>query len=224
MSKKSTKIIAVAGVVAGLGVAALPAMTFAAESASGAVKLQAQVLPSIAMTIHSNGDASGTNYYAENPTGAGAGYGVDSDTLYTKSEGLFTNWSSATTSLLPNATSEAMTSTVTVYTNASGYTLSVIDEDTDNSLKLDASNSIAAFASPAATLVGGTAGWGIKGGDLTTAYNGIPASDGTALTLKANGTASGSGDATTFTYGVATSATQKVGTYEDVIVYTATTK
>ena len=55
MSKKSTKIIAVAGVVAGLGVAALPALTFAA-STSGQVTLSAEVQEAIAMTIEGNGD------------------------------------------------------------------------------------------------------------------------------------------------------------------------
>ena len=225
MSKKSTKIIAVAGVVAGLGVAALPALTFA-RSVDGAVKLEAEVLPSIAMTIVSNSDNSAV-HYNDDPEGSATGYGI-TGTRYTKDSesGEFTNWSSATTSLLPNDTDDTMNSIVTVYTNnAAGYTLVVKDEDEDNSLRKDSSNNIAAIVTPSATLTPGSAAWGIKGGDLGTTYTAIPASTATdALTLKANGSAAGAGEATTFTYGVATAATQATGTYEDVIVYTATTK
>ncbi len=57
---KSTKIIAALGVAAGLGVAALPAFTFATESVTGDVEVQAEVVPAIAMTITGNND-SGTH-------------------------------------------------------------------------------------------------------------------------------------------------------------------
>lgn len=52
---KSTKIIAALGVVAGLGVAALPAFTFAAET-TGDVEVVVEVEPAIAMTITGNND------------------------------------------------------------------------------------------------------------------------------------------------------------------------
>lgn len=227
---KTTKIIAALGVVAGLGVAALPAFTYAVtnRSVEGAVKLDVEVLPSLAMTIHSNGDPTNT-YYAEDPDNAAAGYGIDHTTIptnieYTKdgTSGLFTNWSSATTSLLPNAKDETMTSTVTVYTNAGSYALSVADEDSNNNLVGPNSATIAPIGS-SATLTEGTAGgqWGIKGGDVS-AYTAVPVSTDTPLVLVASGTGDDSGDDTTFTYGVATDATQAVGHYQDVIVYTAT--
>lgn len=57
---KTTKIIAALGVVAGLGVAALPAFTFATESVTGDVEVQVEVVPAIAMTITGNND-SGTH-------------------------------------------------------------------------------------------------------------------------------------------------------------------
>ncbi len=57
---KTTKIIAALGVVAGLGVAALPAFTYAADPASttGNVEVDVEVLPAIAMTITGNNDNS----------------------------------------------------------------------------------------------------------------------------------------------------------------------
>ena len=57
---KTTKIIAGLGVVAGLSVAAMPAFTFAAETVTGDVQVQAEVVPAIAMTISGNND-SGTH-------------------------------------------------------------------------------------------------------------------------------------------------------------------
>lgn len=58
---KTTKIIAALGVVAGLGVAALPAFTFATDpSVSGDVQVLVEVEPAIAMAITGNND-SGTN-------------------------------------------------------------------------------------------------------------------------------------------------------------------
>ncbi|MBO7720547.1 hypothetical protein J6S35_02870 [Candidatus Saccharibacteria bacterium] len=52
---KSTKIIAALGVVAGLGVAALPAFTYAAET-DGEVEIMVEIQPAIAMTITGNED------------------------------------------------------------------------------------------------------------------------------------------------------------------------
>ncbi|MBO7699425.1 hypothetical protein J6S39_01935 [Candidatus Saccharibacteria bacterium] len=55
---KTTKIIAALGVVAGLGVAALPAFTFATETVTGDVEVQVEVQPAIAMTISGNNDGA----------------------------------------------------------------------------------------------------------------------------------------------------------------------
>ena len=59
---KSTKILAGLGVVAALGVAALPLASYA-ETVSGNVQLEVEVLPAIAMTISGNND-SGTPHAA----------------------------------------------------------------------------------------------------------------------------------------------------------------
>jgi len=53
---KTTKIIAALGVVAGLGVAALPAFTYATETVTGDVEVDVEILPAIAMTIAGNND------------------------------------------------------------------------------------------------------------------------------------------------------------------------
>lgn len=56
---KTTKIVAALGIVAGLGVAALPAFTYAtqtSQSVTGDVNLYVEVQPAIAMTITGNND------------------------------------------------------------------------------------------------------------------------------------------------------------------------
>ena len=137
MSKKSTKIIDVAGVVAGLCVAALPALTFAAETVSGNVDLYAEVVPAIAMTITGNNDDN--SHYG---SGNGA---VDVFTPATAASSMIdthqtpaastTVASSSWISLLPNAVANGndtngFKSTINVYTNAhTGYTLNVNDSD-----------------------------------------------------------------------------------------------
>lgn len=55
---KTTKIIAALGVVAGLGVAALPAFSYATETVTGDVEVQVEVQPAIAMTIAGNNDGA----------------------------------------------------------------------------------------------------------------------------------------------------------------------
>ena len=70
---KTTKIIAALGVVAGLGVAALPAFTYAVEPITGDVEVQVDVQPAIAMTITGNNDgganANGVWTAVASPTG-----------------------------------------------------------------------------------------------------------------------------------------------------------
>lgn len=226
---KSTKVIAALGVVAGLGVAALPAFTYAA-STSGAVKLEAEVTSGIAITIHSNGDAKDTTYYDADPTNAGnmGDPKVNTNTKYVKAEDLFTNWSSAKTSLSQNDKKEDATSTVTVYTNSNGgYTLTVNDEDEVNALK-SGDDSIAAMSESNA-IDAGNAAWGLKvDGDHAVAaaksYNAVPVKSADGLKIAEASQKTTGGTATTVTYGVSTAADQPTGTYSDVIVFTATTK
>ena len=228
MSKKSTKIIAAAGVVAGLGVAALPAMTFAAAEVAGQVQLDVEVQPAIAMTIEGNNDATlgGVDTYSPDTAGVYIGsYSTDGKTPY-DSTNLQTSGSS--TSLLPNAKVDGawgqgennFGSLITVYTNASGYTLTVQDADDDNALE-DGAKTIPAGT----TISAGTSAWAFKGGSISS-YTAVPVDDGETnpVTVKTgSGATLLTGDATTVLYGVSTSANQATGNYTDTIVYTATT-
>ena len=226
---KSTKIIAALGVVAGLGVAALPAFTYAAESVTGDVQVDVEVLPAIAMTITGNNDDSsnyddGTTSYASVDNFAPA---TTSGTLdgHTIPATAVLGTSSSYTSLLPNAVIEGDTfkSTITVYTNASaGYTLTMKDSDTTVALThTNGSDTIPATA--ATTLTAGTAAWGYRVG-TSGDWLAVPASDAASdASIKATSAKTSGGDATTVEYGVATAADQATGVYTDTIVYTATT-
>lgn len=219
MSKKSTKIIAVAGVVAGLGVAALPALTFAApQSVNGQVTLSADVQSAIAMTIHGNGDGEnvdGVDVF--NPSDVAnkevAGHTTPATAV--------TGPSSSIVSLLPNAvnTTTAM-STITVYTNDSGYTLSVQDADTDTALKQSGTGTVPTIPAleQSSDIAAGTAAWGFKESGGST-WLAMPASNEAAASI----TPAASGTGIDIIYGVSTAPDQATGTYTDTIVYTATT-
>lgn len=212
MSKKSTKIIAAAGVVAGLGVAALPALTFAEgePSVSGQVTLSAQVQSAIAMTIRGNGDGNTDGVDVFDPAGI-AGKAVDGYTIPAQA---VTGPSSSTVSLLPNAAdTTTATSAVTVYTNASGYTLSLQDADEDNSLVKTTGVTIPAGT----TIQAGTSAWGFKAGSDEN-WREVPDNTETAASI----TPAASGTAINVVYGISTASTQATGTYTDTIVYTAT--
>ena len=221
MSKK-TKIIAALGVAAGLGVAALPAASFASSTVAGQVELTADVNEAIAMTILGNGDPTsgepavqvpGVDVYT--PTGASTIDGYPVGTLYDPTN---LQTSSSTVSLLPNAAdTTTATSAITVYTNAAaGYNLSVKDADSTTAL-VNGSDSSATI--PAGTsITAGTAAWGYKVGDGN--FTAITDSDVQIDTFA--GPTSG-GNTTNVTYGVSTASDQKTGTYSDTIIYTATT-
>lgn len=116
-----------------------------------------------------------------------------------------------------NETNETMKSTVTVTTNnAAGYKINVKDKDSSTALVNGAGTGAATIPAKDGAPVAGTAGWGIKGGDITT-YKAVTAADVTFKTTAAPANA----EQTVFTYGVATAADQKSGTYTDTIVFTA---
>ncbi len=218
---KTTKVIAALGVVAGLGVAALPAFTYAQETVSGNVDLYVEVVPAIAMTITGNNDDNGHYGFGNgavdvfNPATAASSTIDGHETPATATTVASSSWMS----ILPNATG-TMTSTVTVYTNnASGYTLNLKDADSTTALtKVGGTATIAASATPSA---GAGAGWSVTGGDDDFASGAaITAADQTVKTTAAK---TSGGDATTMTYTVATAADQETGAYTDTITYTATT-
>ncbi|MBR2600666.1 hypothetical protein IKE07_00800 [Candidatus Saccharibacteria bacterium] len=233
MSKKSTKIIAVAGVVAGLGVAALPAMTFAAQSVKGQVNVEAEVLSAIAMTIEGNDDTgthTGVSTFTPSNAAYIGNYDTSTGTAYSSSA---LQTSGSRTTILPNAEVEGawgadennFGSLITVYTNdADGYNLTVADQDTNTSLVKGTgagAPEIAALDATTNPFGAGHSAWGYKvsGGSSWLA---MPGSGDTPALIK-NGSAVAAGDTSTVLYAVSTSATQATGVYNDTIVYTATT-
>lgn len=130
------------------------------------------------------------------------------------------------TNVLPNSKVEGTDSSfytlASVTTNSTaGYTLTVIDKDTDNSLKAG-SHSIPATASN--SLTAGTAAWGYRVSGEMIFWLAMPKSDETAAGIASSNTYSASAQNTTIQYGVATAAGQAAGSYTDVITYTATAK
>ena len=123
-------------------------------------------------------------------------------------------------SMTPNSvnTTGLKTKLTVATNNKNGYKLTVKDADNDFSMKSgDTTETIPARAG---TLSAGTAGWNISGGDLDKV-----AASSTDQTVKTNNNAANVGiqEDIQMTYGVATSAQQAQGTYQDIIVYTATT-
>lgn len=147
---KTTKVIAALGVVAGLGVAALPAFTFAEgePSVSADVDLYVKVKPAIAMTIEGNNDdtsdsghidqdgewSTDTDDHGKASRFAPAGTNVKVDT-FDGTDGAFkftdiehgTNGKTSSSKVeLSQNDYGTMASTVNVYTNnTTGYKLSV---------------------------------------------------------------------------------------------------
>lgn len=242
---KTTKIIAALGVVAGLGVAALPAFTYAQASVKGQVVVGADVQPAIAMTITGNNDGTGKDYAGVDtftPSDSGQYIGSYDTTGKTAYDASSLQTSGSKTTILPNSlvegdltpsTGNGFGSTITVYTNDSGYTLTIQDLDDDNSLthNSDVIPAVGTVTPTPNTLTAGSAAWGYKGG-LITSWSAVPIDDsattsGTptpATTIKnGSGATLLSGDTTEVLYAVSTSATQPTGLYTDTIVYTATT-
>ncbi len=231
---KTTKIIAALGVVAGLGVAALPAFTYAAETVNGSVDLRVDVVPAIAMTITGNND---NNSHGGSGNGAvdvfnpatAASSSIDG---HTTPAAATTVASSSWASLLPNAVvngndTNGFKSTINVYTNnVTGYTLNVKDADTTLALT-GANGTIAAgtVTDPATTfdLVAGTAAWGYVVDTASADGTGYTPIDSDDAQVKTRATKTSDGEQTVVYYGVATASDQATGTYTDTIVYTATT-
>lgn len=129
--------------------------------------------------------------------------------------------------------------TVTVSTNkTNGYNLTVKDADTVTSLT-SAGNTIAAHAGTTASptaLANNTWGFAVAGlgtfdasyaaetnnGSSATKWAGMPASSGTAATLKTTATTA-SADTTTVWYAVKATSAQPNGSYTNTVTYTATT-
>lgn len=133
-----------------------------------------------------------------------------------------------TVSMANNALSETSQHKITVATNnPKGYTLTVIDQDTDNSLRRNDTSSIPAVSGT--SLVATTAGWGFKvkepgASSFESDYHAVPKSDATPYIIHENdGSTITTSDFSEDTYvqiGIATGSVPS-GSYTDTIVYKA---
>ncbi|MBR2864028.1 hypothetical protein IKE88_00565 [Candidatus Saccharibacteria bacterium] len=235
MSKKSTKIIAAAGVVAGLGVAALPAMTFAANSQSvtGEADIYAQVNPAIAMTITGNNDNNGHvagGYGAVdvfNPSGAASSNIGGHATPSTPTTVASSSW----IDLLPNASAHGsdgngFKSTITVFTNDTGFTLNISGEGANDALAAMVKEGSSATIAANGIVKAGAAGWGyaVDTPVTTDATGETPNYAVAAAEIKdGTGPTTAGGDVTTVYYGVSAASSQETGLYKATVTYTATT-
>lgn len=134
-----------------------------------------------------------------------------------------------TINMSANAIDETIEHTINVATNnTNGYNLTVVDQDTDNTLKRDATHNIPAVSDNSA-LVATTAGWGYKvktGDSYEEKYHPVPASNTTPAVLRANDgtniTTSSFNENTLVKYGIATGSSVS-GEYKDTVVYAVTT-
>ena len=163
---KTTKIIAALGVVAGLGVAALPAFTYATATISEDVDLVVEVPSAIAIEISGNNDSGDYNAVAGvNPSNAQL-KNTDGNVITA-----IAGTSSSKAQILPNAIVEGGTSTgqdatfkstIKVTTNATGGYNLAVKATTSTNLTSGAGDTIPPLAAAAASFTQGTAAWGVK--------------------------------------------------------------
>ena len=213
MSKIKT-IVAGLGVVAGLGAMVLP-MSAYADNTTGQTRVTVSISPVISMSLES--------FYG------GSSHGVLVCNSYTNPQ-CSGDAQEVRTTLYPNqADLTSMYTNILVTTNdLTGYNLTLIDADDNNSLVSANNDTIAAINT---TPVAGTApGWAVSIDDGTT-WQQVPAAHtagvaNTPITVKSPGASSTvyTNDASKVRYGVATSSSQPTGTYVDTVTFTATTK
>lgn len=132
---------------------------------------------------------------------------------------------STSVSMDPNTVNlTTLSTTAKVSTNAQGgYKLTLADKDTDTNLVHTTLTNFK-IGTSTATPAAGTASWAVKGGNISS-WTAMPASNGTALTLK-SATALTSAvitdEETTVTYGVGLDSSLASGTYTDTVTFTAT--
>lgn len=202
---KTSKVLVALGVVAGLGVAALPLSSYAAiadDSKESTVQLEIEE----SLTLDLVGTTAGS-----------------ADVDFGK------------ISLDADPVDKDLTATVKT-NSASGYKLTLQDKDTDNALVNTTDNT---KTIDAGTPAKGVSAWGFKTGTITTAgtnsaaaftgYTEVPTSDGTAAVIvNSDGpskvdatTPANNGDTAVITFGVSASSAQAAGTYNDIVVVTA---
>ena len=232
MSKKSTKIIAAAGVVAGLGVAALPAMTFATQSVNGSADIYAQIDPAIAMSITGNND---DNSHVSNSYGAAKAKAPNTitalDTLTSTDLADYSNGTAAVTSsswinLLPNTSahgsdSNGFKSTITVYTNDTGYTLSISGSGSEGALgnMVKQTTGSSAYIEANGIVKAGSDGWGyaVDTAVTTDASGSTPNYEVDGGQIKDGTGPTSGGEVTTVYYGVSSNPDQETGLYKATV-------
>ena len=246
---KSTKIIAALGVVAGLGVAALPMASFAAE-VDDPVDVLVEVEPAIAMTIEGNNDANAVGISGVQASDYAKVVDDDPTGIYSTIAELATLQnalpSSSAVKMTQNDAIEGNTaaydaddnrgggflSTIKVWTNdKDGYSLKVRADHSNLVGVSNTTNTIAAVSGDPASLTAGTAAFGLKlaaagvGDDLVlnnTNWKAAPTTDG-AIRVQGASATGYTADQTQVLYGVATGETQPVDVYKATLTYTATT-
>lgn len=219
-------MLKIKNIAAGLGLAAgfvalvAPMTTFADDlSGSDTLDVEVNVNTIISMRLVST-SAAGT----KTTTCDSRNVVIDDNTGEVTSDSCTGDEQSVSTTILPSsADTTSMTTNIYVTTNsADGYSLTVIDSDTNNSLQNLAGDTISAISSLPA---GGTnPGWAISS-DNGTSWQAVPVSTASALVIKnysPSPKALANDDQSTIRYGVAASETQATGTYTDTITYTAT--
>ena len=218
---KSTKVIAALGVAAGLGIAALPAASFAVQSDTASVGIEVEVTDMIQLSVTGTEDSTHT-----------VDQGADAYVQATMG---------------PNAAKVKTGTAAVVTNNVGGYTLSVAPFSAGSStLKNGADtqdpeyDTIAPFAT-AATFTAGTGetvdsfdvdGWGITYTNTGATSGTIPAdvvagkyigiSNSTTMLSTSASATEASPNTTNISYGFQTKDEQKTGTYTGKILYTAT--
>ena len=129
------------------------------------------------------------------------------------------------------ATANTAQQTANVKSNyAAGYTLTLADQDATTNL-VSGSDTIPTLAAAGKLLPGqATSAWGVFVGTGTTGSGGstfqpMPASGGTSIQIAdTNAVSAAAGDDYPVTYGAQISGSQAPGIYEDIVLYTLTSK
>lgn len=199
MSKMS-KAIAVLGVVAGLGVAAMPLSSYAANySQSTSAIVSAEVGGAISIAV-------------EDVTGGAYDSATNTLKLGELTLGGDVKAASLNVKVATNSTKEDATA---------NYKLQMTMETTETALVNENGQKI-----EAGTPAKGTSAWGYTTDDIATNLAGatwkqVPAKGQTAAELKANGTANNTGETTKVSFGASASPTQAQGVYSGTVVFTA---
>ncbi|MBQ6355274.1 hypothetical protein IJJ18_02560 [Candidatus Saccharibacteria bacterium] len=233
MSYTTKKTIVTTGIVAGLGLAAIPLAASFAAGADGAVQLNAEVATAIAMKIQSPNDTnpdciaqSGVTYGVVNryATSNGSEGSKQVDTFDGTTGGadeVNTNTSCAKSIMTPN-TYTSTYSDITVYTNSpSGYAVSLQTSQPNLVNVSDNTKNIPAgvLTESNGEVAGGQNVWSYKTDNgIVTSWT---AASSTDTTIKSYDQETSGGEATRVTYGVSAGATP-TGTYATNLTYTAT--